>query len=319
VGIQTQEFFMTASNPNVQSLSQSSEALADAVEHVGRSVVAVHAGRHGTASGVLWRDGVVVTTAHTIRREDGIRITLPDGTRRDAALAGVDPSTDLAALKVDSEWPDLADIGDSATVRTGHFVFAAARDAQGQASASFGVVGAVGTQWRTWRGGDIDRLIRLDGRLYAGYSGCPVADMRGQIIGIGTSALSRDFGVAIPSSTVSRVIEQLLTSGRIAHGYLGVGMQSVALPQSLSSKLGLGNRDGLIVLSLAPQGPAEQAGVLVGDILIELGGKPLHDVADLHSALGSDRIGERIRVGLVRGGERIDSAITLSERPRSRC
>src|SRR5204862_3818160 len=102
--IQTQEFSMTASSPNLHSLSQSSDALADAVEHVGRSVVAVHAGRHGTASGVLWRDGVVVTTAHTIARQEGIRITLPDGSRNEAALAGVDPSTDLAALTLDGEW-----------------------------------------------------------------------------------------------------------------------------------------------------------------------------------------------------------------------
>jgi serine protease Do len=314
-----QEFLMTAANPNRHFLRQSSDALADAVEHIGRSVVAVHAGRHGTASGVLWRDGVVVTTAHTIRREEGIRITLPDGSRRDAALAGVDPSTDLAALKLDGAWPEIADIGDAATVRTGHFVFAVARDAHAQASASFGIVGAIDTEWRTWRGGHIDRLIRLDGRLSAGYSGGPIADSNAQLIGIATLALSREFGIAIPSSTVSRVIEQLLTSGRIAHSYIGVGMQRVALPKGLSSKLGLDNRDGLIVLSLAPQGPAEKAGLLVGDILIELGGTPLHDVDDLHSALSGDRIGERIPVGLVRGGERVDSAVTLGERPRSRC
>jgi S1-C subfamily serine protease len=118
---------------------------------------------------------------------------------------------------------------------------------------------------------------------------------------------------------VSRVTEQLLTSGRIAQGYLGIGMRPVALPEPLSRKLGLDHRDGLIVLSLAPQGPADQAGLLVGDILIELAGRPLHDVDDLHAALGGDRIGERIRVGLVRGGERVDSAITLGERPRSHC
>ena len=306
-------------NPNIHVLSEASEALADAVEDVGRSVVAVHASRHGSASGVLWRPGVVVAAAHTIRRDDGIRITLPDGSRREATLAGVDASTDLAVLKFEGEWSHVADIGDAASVRTGHFVFAVARDAQAQSTASFGIVGVASGEWRTWRGGHIDRLIRLDGRLYSGFSGGPIADTQGQVIGIGTSALSREFGIAIPSSTVSRVTEQLLTSGRIAHGYLGIGMRPVALPEPLSRKLGLDHRDGLIVLSLAPQGPADQAGLLVGDILIELAGRPLHDVDDLHAALGGDRIGERIRVGLVRGGERIDSAITLGERPRSHC
>jgi len=310
---------MAVANVNIHALNQASQDLADAVEQVGRSVVAIHASRHGSASGVFWRPGVIVTTAHTIRRDEGIRITLPDGTQREAALAGVDASTDLAALKLEEEWTHAADVGDAASVRTGHFVFAVARDGEARPSASFGIVGATGGEWRTWRGGHIDRLIRLDGGLYAGFSGGPVADTQGQVIGIGTSALARGFGIAIPASTVSRVTEQLLTSGRIAHGYLGIGMQPVALPEALSRKLGLDSRGGLIVLSLAPQGPADQAGVLVGDILIELAGRPLQDVDDLHAALGSDRIGERIRVGLVRGGERVESAITLGERPRSRC
>ena len=310
---------MAVANVNIHALNQASHALADAVEQVGRSVVAVHASRHGAVSGVLWRPGVIVATAHTIRREEGIRITLPDGTQREAALAGVDASTDLAALKLEGEWPHAADVGDAASVRAGHFVLAVARDGQAQLSASFGIVGATGGEWRTWRGGHIDRLIRLDGGLYAGFSGGPIADTQGQVIGIGTSALTRGFGIAIPSSTVSRVTEQLLTSGRIAHGYLGIGMQPVALPEALSRKLGLDSRSGLIVLSLAPQGPADQAGLLVGDVLIELAGRPLQDVDDLHAALGGDRIGERIRVALVRGGERVESAITLGERPRSRC
>lgn len=310
---------MVVPNASSHSFSQASEALADAVEHVERSVVALHASPHGAASGVVWRSGVIVTAAHAIRRDEGIRIILPDGTRAEAALAGVDAGTDLAALKFEGGQAEGVDIGDSASVRAGHFVFAVARDAHGQSSASFGIVGATGGEWRTWRGGLIDRLIRLDGGLYAGFSGGPIADAQGQIIGIGTSALARGFGIAIPSSTVSRVTEQLLRAGRIAHGYLGIGLQPVALPEPLSRKLGLDRRGGLIVLSLAPQGPAEQAGLLVGDILIELAGRPLHDVDDLQAALGGDRIGERIRVGLVRGGERVESAITLGERPQRHC
>lgn len=310
---------MAIANPNIHALNQTSEGLADAVEHVGRSVVAIQASRSGSASGVLWRSGVVVTVAQAIRRDDGIRVTLPDGSRVEAALAGVDPSTDVAALKLEGEAPQPADIGDAASVRTGHFVFAVARDTRGQSSASFGIVGATGEDWRTWRGGHIDRLIRLDGRLYPAFGGGPIGDAQGQVIGMGSYALARDFGIVIPASTVSRITEQLLTSGRIAHGYLGIGARPVALPEALSHKLGLESGDGLIVLSLASRGPAEQAGLLVGDILVELAGRPLRDMDDLHSALGGDRIGERVRVGLVRGGERIDSAITLGERPRSRC
>jgi len=310
---------MAVVNTSIHVLNQASDALADAVEHVAWSAVAIHASRHGSASGVLWRSGVVVTVAHAIRRDEGIQVTLSDGSRRQAALAGADGSTDLAVLKVEGEWPDVADIGDSASVRAGQFVFAVARDAQGQSSASFGIVGASGGEWRTWRGGHIDRLIRLDGGLPPGFAGGPIADTQGQVIGIGTQGLARGFGIAIPTSTVSRVTEQLLASGRIAHGYLGIGTRPVTLPEALSRKLGLESRAGLIVLSLAPQGPAEQAGLLPGDILVELAGRPLQDIDDLQSALGGDRIGERVRVGVVRAGERIDSAITLGERPRSRC
>jgi serine protease Do len=306
-------------DPNIHVLSQVSEALADAVEHVGRSVVAIKASRHGSASGVLWRSGVVVTVAHAIRHDEGIQVALLDGSRRQAALAGADGSTDLAVLKMEGEWPDVADIGHAGSVRAGHFVFAVARDLHGQSSASFGIVGATAGEWRTWRGGHIDRLIRLDGSLPTGFAGGPIADTQGQVIGIGTHGLARGFGVVIPASTVSRVTEQLLASGRIAHGYLGIGTRPITLPEPLSRKLGLESRAGLIVLSLAPQGPAEQAGLLPGDILVELAGRPLQDIDDLQSTLGGDRIGERVRVGVVRGGERVDSAITLGERPRSRC
>jgi S1-C subfamily serine protease len=179
---------MAAVDTNIHVLNQASDALADAVEYVARGVVAIHASRHGSASGVLWRSGVVVTVAHAIRRDEDIQVTLPDGSRRQAALAGADGSTDLAVLKVEGEWPHAADIGNSASVRAGQFVFAVARDARGQSSASFGIVGASGGEWRTWRGGHIDRLLRLDGSLPPGFAGGPIADTQGQVIGIGTTA-----------------------------------------------------------------------------------------------------------------------------------
>src|SRR5689334_1377069 len=282
---------MTESTSKIQTLAQVSDALADAVAHVGQSVVAVRAGRHAPASAVLWRSGVIVTAAHSIRHPEGIRIVLPDGATREAALAGTDPSTDLAVLSYDGAGVQVPDIGDAASVRAGHFVVSVARDADGQSAASFGIVASIGGAWRTWRGGHIDQLIRLDGRLYAGFSGGPIADASGRVIGVGTSALSRDLSLVIPASTVSRTADQLLASGRIAHGYLGLGMQPVSLPEPLRRKLGLDQNEGLIVLSLAPSGPAEQAGLLVGDVLLDLDGQPLHDLADVHAALGGDRIG----------------------------
>ena len=310
---------MVSASRSTSPLTDASEALAQAVDEVAHCVVAVLASRHGPASGVLWRPGVVVTAAHTIRRDDGIRVILADGARSDAVLAGVDTSTDLAVLNLEGVGGQVAEVGDPASVRAGHLVFAVARDVSGQPAASFGIVAATGGEWRTWRGGHVDRMIRLDGGLHPGFSGGPVADTRGQLIGVGTSALARGFGIVVPSSTVNRVTDALLQSGHIARGYLGIGTQPIALPASLSRKLGLQDHGGLIVLSLAPQGPAEQGGILVGDILLDLEGLPLRDVGDLQATLGGDRIGQQVRVGLVRGGERIQSTITLGERPQRGC
>ena len=310
---------MVSASRSTSPLTDASEALAQAVDEVAHCVVAVLASRHGPASGVLWRPGVVVTAAHTIRRDDGIRVILADGARSDAVLAGVDTSTDLAVLNLEGVGGQVAEVGDPASVRAGHLVFAVARDVSGQPAASFGIVAATGGEWRTWRGGHVDRMIRLDGGLHPGFSGGPVADTRGQLIGVGTSALARGFGIVVPSSTVNRVTDALLESGHIARGYLGIGTQPIALPASLSRKLGLQDHGGLIVLSLAPQGPAEQGGILVGDILLDLEGLPLRDVGDLQATLGGDRIGQQVRVGLVRGGERIQSTITLGERPQRGC
>jgi serine protease Do len=310
---------MVSASRNTNPLTDASEALAQAVDEVARCAVAVLASRHGPGSGVLWRPGVVVTAAHTIRRDEGIRVILPDGARSDAALAGVDGSTDLAVLKLENAGDQAAEVSDPSSVRAGHFVFAVARDANGQTAASFGIVAATGGEWRTWRGGQIDRMIRLDGGLPPGFSGGPIGDTQGRVIGIGTSALARGFGIVVPSSTVNRVADVLLESGRIARGYLGIGTQPVALPASLSRKLGPQDKGGLIVLSLAPEGPAEQGGVLVGDILLDIEGRPLRDVADLQAALGGETIGEKVRVGLVRGGERVESTITLGERPQRGC
>lgn len=310
---------MVSATGSTNPLTDASEALAQAVDRVAHRVVTVLASRHGFASGVLWRRGVIVTAAHTLRRDEGIRVILPDGAGSDAVLAGVDGSTDLAVLKLENAGDQAIELSDPASVRAGHFVFAVARDASGQTAASFGIVAATGGEWRTWRGGHIDRMIRLDGGLPGGFSGGPVADTHGHIIGVGTSALTRGFGMVVPALTVNRVTDVLLESGRIARGYLGIGTQPVALPASLSRKLGPQDKSGLIVLSLAPQGPAEQGGMLVGDILLDIEGQPLRDVADLQAVLGSETIGEKVRVGLVRGGERIESTITLGERPQRGC
>jgi S1-C subfamily serine protease len=297
-----------------------SDSLAEIVGRVGQSVVAVHGRHRMPSSGVIWRHGVVVTAAHTIRREDGIEVTLSDGRTVAAVLAGLDWGTDLAVLKLDGVDLNPVESGDGLALKPGHLALAVARtDALG-VSADFGVIGSTGGPWRTWRGGQLDAFVRLDGGLRPGFSGAALADMRGQVVGIGTSALMRGAGMVIPGVTVERVTDELLAKGHVARGYLGVGTQQVRLLDAWVSKMNLSSSSGLLISSLEPGGPAEQAGVLIGDVLIELDGKPCRDMDDLHAALGSTSIGQPLQIALIRGGERHACQVTVGERPhRNAC
>ena len=293
-----------------------SNDLAGAVERAGRATVAVNARQRVPSSGVQWRQGIVVTADHTVERDEDITITLSDGRTAPATLAGRDPGTDLAVLKVQGvEWP-VAEIGDAAALKVGHVVLAVARPGERGLSASVGVISYLGEAWRTWRGGQIDRFVRPDLTLYPGFSGGPLADAQGRVIGLNTSGLSRGGALAIPASTVNRVTDQLVATGRIARGYLGIGMQPVTVPDALKSKLGLPTSGGLVVVSVQPGGPAEKAGALIGDILVALDGKPMADTDDVQAMLDPERVGKSIAATVIRGGEVATLTVTVGERPQ---
>jgi len=170
-----------------------------------------------------------------------------------------------------------------------------------------GIVSAVSGSWRTWRGGRLDHYIRLDLTLYPGSSGGVVVNVDGSAIGIATSALSRIAGLAIPGSTIDRVVDELLAKGRVARGYLGVGLQPVKLSD---------HQRGLIVVSLESEGPAAKAGVLIGDVLLALGGAPVAATEELQGALESHPVGTTVEASVVRGGAGAKVAIVVGERPR---
>nr|WP_246217409.1 S1C family serine protease [Paraburkholderia panacisoli] len=307
---------METTSASGNPLMDLSDNLADIVERVGRSIVAIHGRHRMPSSGVIWRHGVVVTAAHTIRREDGIEVTLTDGRTVTAVLAGLDWCTDLGVLKLDGVDLDPIDSGDARSLKPGHLALAVARADELGTSADFGVIGSTGGPWRTGRGGQLDAFVRLDGGLRPGFSGAALADMRGQVMGICTSALVRGAGMVIPAMTVERVTDELLAKGRVARGYLGVGAQQVSLLDAWVNEMNLPFSSGLLINSLAPGGPAQQAGVLIGDVLIELDGKPCRDMDDVYAALGSASIGQQLQIALIRGGERHVSSVTVSERPR---
>ena len=317
------ESMMEAAQGGGNPLQAWSEQIAGLVETIGRHVVAVHVGRHETVSGVLWRAGTVVTVAHALPRATDISVTLPDGSTTKGQLAGADGSTDLAVLRIEDSTIEPAPFVDDSTVRTGNWVLAIARGGHGDLAVDHGLVGRAGPAWQTWRGGRIDRLIRLDGGLGAGFSGAAVADARGRVIGIGTAALARGYGVVIPTATIDRIAEVLLAKGRVARGYLGIGTQPVALASpplaALAEKLQLDPAQGLLISSIAEGGPAEKAGWLIGDILLELDQQKVSDLDTLQAALAGDRVGKQLRAAVARGGVLVESAVTVGERPRRHC
>jgi S1-C subfamily serine protease len=291
-----------------------SNELAGAVQRAGRSVVTVHARPRLPSSGVHWREGVVVTAEHTVKHDEEITIGLPDGSSVPATLVGRDPGTDLAVLKADLTNPavDFSDV----QVQTGNLALAIGRAPDSGVNATMGVISAVSGAWRTWRGGMVDQYIRLDLTLYPGSSGGAVINPLGEVLGIATSGLSRLAGLAVPTSTVNRIVNELLTQGHISRGYLGLGLQPIAIPDVLAKRLKLSGPGGVIVLSVEPDGPSERAGLLIGDILVALDGKPIKDTDDVQSVLEPGFVGKSIPATLVRAGALTDASITVGERPR---
>jgi S1-C subfamily serine protease len=286
-------------------LAALSNQLAAVVERGGQSVVAVHARSRWPSSGVVWRPGVVVTAQHTLRREEEITVTLPDGKTAAATLAGSDAGTDIAVLRVEAATPAIARAANVPSA--GNLALTLGRSPDSGVNATMGIISAVSGSWRTWRGGRLDHYIRLDLTLYPGSSGGVVVNVDGGAIGIATSALSRIAGLAVPGSTVDRVVDELLAKGRVARGYLGLGLQPVDLPD---------HQKGLLVVSLEPEGPAAKAGALIGDILLSLGGKSVAETDDLQGALEEHGVGKSVDVGVRRGGAAAKLAVVIGERPR---
>ena len=307
---------VTSSSETGSPLLALSNNLADAVERAGRSVVAVNARHQLASSGVHWRPGVIVTADHTIDREENISVTLPDGRSVPATLAGRDAGTDLAVLKIEAGDLPLAELADGEALKVGHIMLAVARPGETGVSASMGAISVVGGAWRTWSGGQIDRLVRPDLTMYPGFSGGPLVDAQGRVAGVNTSGLARSMALTIPVATVNRVVEQLLSKGRIARGYLGLGMQRIPLPENLKSVLEPPVSEGLIVISVETGGPADKAGALVGDIVIAIDGKPVSSTDDVQAILDPERVGKTVGVRIVRGGTPSELQLTVGERPR---
>ncbi|HEV3220076.1 MAG TPA: trypsin-like peptidase domain-containing protein [Candidatus Acidoferrales bacterium] len=295
-----------------------SNELAGIVRAVDPHIVSVRARRHYPSSGVLWSPNVVVTADHTIQREEDITVTLADGKTVGATLAGRDSGTDLAVLKVEAPGSSAVQFGRAESLKAGELALVVGRSPDSGVNASLGIISANAGPWRTWRGGQLDAYIRLDAKLFPQSSGGAVVNVRGEIIGIATSALSRIAGVAIPASTVASVTEKLLQKGFMPRGYFGIGVQPVPFSDELRKKLSIPNRSGLIVLTVEPGGPADKAGILIGDIVTGIGDTLIEETDDLQKFSDSGVIGTPVKMNYIRGGALKDSALTVGERARRR-
>jgi S1-C subfamily serine protease len=283
----------------LQSLSND---LAAAVERASRAVFAVNGRARLGSTGVHWRPGLVVTADHTVHVDEEVTITGPDGRALTARVAGRDPTIDVAVLKVDAPAVAVAEIADSDAVRVGHIVLALGSGPR----ASWGVVSSLGE----------GRMLHLDLTLYPGFSGGPLVDAQGRVVGLNTSGASRHWQLAIPASAVNRVVDELQRRGRIPRAYLGVSTQPVRLPEPVRQRLNLDQQTAVIVVEVQAASPAAAAGLTIGDVIVSLGATRIADPTDLKSALRPDRVGESITASVIRGGEPKDFQVTVGERPR---
>lgn len=292
---------------STNSLLALSTAAADIVERTAKAVVAVAHGGRGTISGIHWRPGVIVTAEEMLEQDKDITVTLPGGRQVTATLAGRDPSTDVAVLRVTADALAVAETADAGSLRVGHLVLAVGNYG-GAPVAALGSVGYVGAAWHSMRGGAIDTFLRLDLRLNPAAEGGALVDAHGHVLGMAVTGPRRR-ALAIPRATIDRAVDQLLAKGYVGRGYLGAGLQHVRVAGEN------GRRSGVLVVSIDPDGPAAKAGLLVGDIITSWNDTAVERARDVMRLLGPDSVGNTAALKMLRGGAATSVNITIGERP----
>ncbi len=296
-------------------LQELSRDLAATVEGSAASVVRVEGRRRAPSSGVVWTaDGLIVASHHAIETEGEVPVGLADARTVTAAVVGRDPGSDLALLRVGGK--DLVPARWSTTsgVRLGEIVVGLSRPGRAL-RAQLGVVSAVAEGWRAPSGGRLERYLESDLALHPGFSGGLLLGADGTALGVNTAGLLRGTSLAAPAETVRRVVEALLSAGRVRRGYLGIGTQPVALTADLSARFE--QPSALIVLSVQPESPAAKAGLLLGDVLLAAAGERLTDPAALLPLLDEERVGRELRLELLRAGQPASLTIVVGERSRA--
>jgi S1-C subfamily serine protease len=298
-----------------KELIEFSNALAQVTERASAIVVAVHTETRGSSSGIVWRPGVIVTSEHALRHDEEIQLTLPIGRVVPATLVGRDPSTDIAVLKCSEADTAVPLFGDVSALKPGTLTLVVGRTRASGPVAALGVVSLLASDRRTWTGASLTPYIRLDIGLQPTAIGGAVIDASGNLLGLATPRFARFGAIAVPASTINKISDTLLKQGRIPRGYLGVGLQPVRLPNSLREMLQRNEKTAAIALEVHPGGPADKAGIVIGDILVSLGGQSITRLEDVQSLLAGDAIGKTLPLKFIRGGAVQDGNIVVAERP----
>ena len=291
-------------------------AITRVVDQAGAFVVAVKAAAYRVTSGVVIAEDLIAVNSHSLRREGNIPVHFPGGDSADTTILGRDPSLDVAILQVPGGKLPFSKPEDTSTQRAGALAVVVGRTLDAGLSASVGILGAVGGSRRTWRGGELDRFLRLDVNLYPSQAGAAVVSARGLLYGMATAAILRHSALAVPHETLTRIAHELRTQGGIRQGYLGVGLQPVSIPEHLRSKSSLAETSGLIVLSVEPGTAADEAGLQLGDILIAAGSLALTDTETLMGALRGDAVGKPLTFTVLRAGEIATIDVQVAARPK---
>jgi len=274
---------------------------------------------HSTGSGFIFTpDGFILTNSHVVHHASRFDVTLADGRRVPADLVGDDPETDLAVVRIGASHLVPAQLGDSQAVRVGQLVIAIGNPYGFQCTVTAGVVSALGRSLRASGGRLIDDIIQTDAALNPGNSGGPLVTAQGQVIGINTAVILPAQGLcfAIAMNTAIFVAGRLIKDGRIRRSYIGVGGQNVTLPRRLVRLQHLSITTGVLVVAVEPHSPAQRAGVLEGDVIIEYDSQPIASIDALLRLLTDEQVHARAALTLLRHGEKLVLAIEPEESPQ---
>ena len=320
---------------NQQLLDAYSQAVTSAVERIAPTVVKLDVrqrlvpapGRQrppmevgGSGSGFIFTpDGLILTNSHVVHGATSIQVTLADGRRTVADLVGDDPESDLAVVRVAAPELSAATLGDSHALRTGQIVIAIGNPLGFQATVTAGVVSALGRSLRARSGRLMDDIIQTDAALNPGNSGGPLANTRGEVVGVNTAVIQGAQGLAfaVAINTAKFIAGRLIRDGRIRRGWIGVAGQNVSVHRRLVRAHGLAEDTGVLVVSVEPNSPAQRAGLRERDIIVSIGGNAVAAIDDLHGWLVEEGIGVSLTLTVLRGTERVELQIVPIEQPRS--